>query len=101
MYFLKPSTPNVGTSINFKPGTPSAFLLSTKLLHSLTTSAHSERARPAYFASVPTGCLASTSVAVPGTLTTTKACTGAGRRGGDRRRVCGESPLTLFLRESF
>ena len=47
---LNPSTPSVGTSTHFNPGTPSPRLLSTKLLHSPTTSAHSASALPAYFA---------------------------------------------------
>jgi hypothetical protein len=48
-YRLNPSTPSVGISTHFNPGTPSACLRSTKLLHSPTISAHSASALPAYF----------------------------------------------------
>jgi len=73
---LNPSTPSIGTSTHFNPGTPSALRLSTKLLHSPTTSAHSANARPAYLAlvifSIPPfpslGSLAAISRLVPGTL---------------------------------
>jgi hypothetical protein len=85
VHFRKPSTPNVGTSMLFRPGTPSCLLLSTKLLHSLTTSVHSASARPAYFVSPPPDLFGRTSVAVPGTVPTRNACVGAGRRGGARR----------------
>jgi hypothetical protein len=76
----------------FNPGTPSALRLSTKLLHSLTTNIHSANALPAYLAcaaATPSGLVAKTSLAVPGMLSTRKACVGAGRRGGGSRGVRG------------
>lgn len=102
---LNPSTPNVGTSTHLNAGTPSALLLSTKLLHSPTTRPHSASARPAYFALFPLsmppfpnlGSLAPTSRLMPGTFAEIHAWAGAGRRGGhslrsevevERPRVC-------------
>lgn len=48
--FLNDSTPKLGVSTQRFPGTPSLFLRSKKLLHSITTSVHSASARPVYFA---------------------------------------------------
>jgi len=83
-YFLNPSTPRVGTSINFNVGTPSARLLSTKLLHSITNNVHSASDLPEYLAfpaCTPGGFILGTSSAVPGTWPISHVCAGAGRRG--------------------
>jgi hypothetical protein len=97
--FLNPSTPRLGTSSNFSVGTPSALLLSIKLLHSITTSDHSASALPAYLASVSVGLVGVTSLAVAGIWPTSQVCAGAGRRGGESLRFWGGGMFIFVCNE--
>jgi len=101
VYLRKPSTPKVGTSMALRLGTPSDFRRSMKLLHSLMISPHSASALPAYFASGTVGFLGETSLTIPGTVLTRKACAGAGRRGGPSRRLSWSVGRSLLLLEAW